>query len=97
MKQIYVTAPLSRRETDVLRVIGDGKTTAEIAKKLRLSMKTVQEYCARLKRKLHAVNKNQLIRIAVLWRAGVTEIVVKGTRESVSRRPVVDVSADKSR
>ena len=80
MKQIYATAPLSRRETDVLRVIGDGKTTAEIAKKLKLSMKTVQEYCARLKRKLHAENKNQLIRIAVLWGADVTEIVVEGTR-----------------
>jgi DNA-binding CsgD family transcriptional regulator len=64
VKQIYATALLSRRETDVLRVIGDGKTTAEIAKKLMLSMKTVQVYCERLKRKLHAVNKNQLIRIA---------------------------------
>ena len=97
MKQTYATARLSRRETDVLRVIGDGKTTAEIAKKLKLSMKTVQEYCARLKRKLHAVNKNQLLRIAVLWRAGTTEIVAKGTRERAGRKPVVGVSADKGR
>ena len=61
--------------------MGAGKTTAEIAKKLKLSMKTVQEYCARLKRKLHAANRNQLIRIAVLWRARATKIVVKGTRK----------------
>jgi DNA-binding CsgD family transcriptional regulator len=64
----------------VLRLLGDGKTTAEIAKKLRISMKTVQEYCARLKKKLRAANRNRLIRIAVLWRAGVAEIVVRGVR-----------------
>jgi DNA-binding NarL/FixJ family response regulator len=51
VKQIYVTAPLSRRETDVLRVIGDGKTTSEIAAKLKISLKTVNEYCAQLKKK----------------------------------------------
>ena len=77
MKQIYATTRLSRRETDVLRVIGDGKTTAEVAKKLGLSMKTVQVYCERLKQKLEAANIRQLVRIAVLWRAGVAEIDVK--------------------
>jgi hypothetical protein len=48
--------------------------------KLKLSLKTVQEYCARLKQKLRVANRNQLIRIAVLWRAGVAEIVVRGVR-----------------
>jgi DNA-binding CsgD family transcriptional regulator len=80
VKQIYATAPLSRRETEVLRLFGDGKTTAEIADKLKLGIKTVQAYCGRLKRKLHAANLNQLIRIGVLWRAGAAEIVVKATR-----------------
>jgi DNA-binding CsgD family transcriptional regulator len=80
VKQIYAKAALSRRETDVLRVIGDGKTTSEIAVKLKVSIKTVQEYCARLQQKLDAANRNRLIRIAVLWRADITEIVVKGTR-----------------
>ena len=80
MNQIYARATLSRRETEVLRLLGDGKTTAEIAAKLKISLKTVQAYCARLKQKLDAAKFNQLIRIAVLWRAGVAEIVVRSVR-----------------
>jgi len=56
VKQIYATAPLSRRETEVLLLFGDGKTTAEIADKLKLGIKTVQAYYGRLKQKLHAAN-----------------------------------------
>jgi DNA-binding CsgD family transcriptional regulator len=59
---------LSRRETEVLRLLGKGMTTPEIAKQLRLSPKTVQTFVRRLKKKLGAANINQLIRIAVLWR-----------------------------
>jgi hypothetical protein len=36
--------------------------------------------CVRLKQKLDAANFNRLVRIAVLSRAGVAEIVVKGVR-----------------
>ena len=64
-----------------MRLLGDGKTTSQIAAKLKVSIKTVQEYCARLQQKLDATNRNRLIRIAVLWRAGVAEIVAKGVRE----------------
>jgi DNA-binding CsgD family transcriptional regulator len=80
VNQIYARATLSRRETEVLRLLGDGKTTLEIAAKLKIGMKTVQVYCARLKQKLDAANRNRLIRIAVLSRAGVAEIVVRGVR-----------------
>jgi regulatory LuxR family protein len=38
----------------------------EIAQALRLSLKTVQGYCARLKQKLGSQNMTQLIRDAVL-------------------------------
>ena len=48
MNQIYARASLSHRETEVLRLLGDGKTASEIAAKLTLRMKTVQEYCGRL-------------------------------------------------
>ena len=77
MNQIYASATLSERETEVLRLLGDGRTTADIAAKLTISLKTVNEYCARLKKKLDAAKFNQLLRIAVLWRAGVAEIVVR--------------------
>ena len=80
MSQIYARATLGRREAEVLRLLGDGKTTLEIAAKLKINMKTVQAYCARLKQKMGAANIRQLVRIAVLWRAGVAEIVVRGVR-----------------
>ena len=80
MNQIYARSTPSRRESEVLRLLGDGKTTAEIAAKLEISLKTVNEYCARLKKKLDAANFNQLLRIAVLWCAGISEIVVRGVR-----------------
>ena len=97
MKQIYATARLSRREAEVLRLFGDGKTTVEIADKLKLGIKTVQAYCGRLKQKLHAANINRLITIAVLWRADAAEIIVKGTRERAGRKQVARASAYKSR
>jgi DNA-binding CsgD family transcriptional regulator len=68
VRQIYASATLSRRETEVLRLLGGGKTTSEIAAKLKFGLKTVQLYCARLKQKLDAAILNQLIRIGVLWR-----------------------------
>jgi DNA-binding CsgD family transcriptional regulator len=49
MNQICQTAPLSRRETEVLGLFGDDKTTAEAVEELKLGLKTVQQYCARLK------------------------------------------------
>ena len=78
MNQIYTRAALSRREAEVLRLLGDGKTTSEIAAKLKVSVKTAQQYCARLKQKLDAANFSRLIRIAILWRAGVAEITLRG-------------------
>ena len=51
MNRIYTGAALSRREAEVLRLLGDGKTTPEIAAKLKVSLKTVQKYCARLQTK----------------------------------------------
>ena len=89
MNQIYARATLSERETEVLRLLGDGKTTSEIAAKLKISLKTVQEYCGRLKQKLRAANRNRLIRIAVLCRAGVAEIVATGRGGNKRRRIVV--------
>jgi DNA-binding CsgD family transcriptional regulator len=56
VKQIYARATLSRREMEVLRLLGDGKTTLEISAKLKIGMKTVQAYCDRLKQKLDATN-----------------------------------------
>jgi DNA-binding CsgD family transcriptional regulator len=54
------------REREVLCFLADGKTTVEIARRLGLSVKTVQGYCARVKQKVGAQNFTQLIRSAFL-------------------------------
>jgi len=62
------TTTLSPTERDVLAYLGDGKTTAAIAKLTRRSIKTIYTHCDRIKRKLGARNFNELIRTAVLSR-----------------------------
>lgn len=56
---------LSRRERQVLQLIAEGKSTAEIAKALFLSPKTVDTYRSRMMRKLGVGNFAALVRFAV--------------------------------
>jgi DNA-binding NarL/FixJ family response regulator len=58
---------LSDRELHVFRRLGQGMKTREIAEELRISIKTVQVYCARIKEKLGLANASALMREAVLW------------------------------
>lgn len=58
---------LSDREIEVFRRLGSGQGTREIANDLRLSLPTVQTYCARIKEKLGVSTGNELIREAVRW------------------------------
>jgi DNA-binding CsgD family transcriptional regulator len=81
-RQIYGIATLSLRETQVLQLLGDGKTTNEIAAEMKITVKTVQDFYQKLKRKQRAENIHQLVRIALLSREGFAEIVVRATRDS---------------
>jgi DNA-binding CsgD family transcriptional regulator len=63
--------PLSRRELQVLIALGEGKTTPEIALRLKISGKTVAAYMQRLKEKLELANINELIRAAALLGEGI--------------------------
>jgi DNA-binding NarL/FixJ family response regulator len=58
---------LSNREMDVFRLIGQGKTTGAIARKLILSPHTVDTHRERIKGKLGLKNSGELIREAVKW------------------------------
>jgi DNA-binding NarL/FixJ family response regulator len=58
---------LSRRELEVLRLIGRGKATREIAAELSLSVKTVESHRQRIKRKLNLTSAPQLVQFAVNW------------------------------
>jgi DNA-binding NarL/FixJ family response regulator len=58
---------LSERELEVLRLLGDGYGTREIAEKLALSIKTIDTYREHLKLKLNLSGADQLVRFAVQW------------------------------
>ena len=60
---------LSDRETEVVRLIGDGRSTREIAEALHLSVKTVESYRANVKRKLNLRSGTELARFAYDWRS----------------------------
>ncbi len=56
---------LSPREQEIFRLIAAGKTSREIAEKLGLSAKTIDNCRARILQKLHARNKAEAITIGV--------------------------------
>lgn len=58
---------LSDRELEVLRRIGQGQGTRQIAEQLHLSVKTIETYRAHIKEKLNLKNATELIRFAVQW------------------------------
>ncbi len=58
---------LSDRELEVFEWIGRGLTTAEIARKLHLSVKTIETYRAHIKRKLDIRHATELVQHAVRW------------------------------
>lgn len=59
---------LSDRELEVFDKLGQGIGTRQIAEDFRVSVKTIQEYCARIKEKLGLNNATELLREAVRWR-----------------------------
>ncbi|MBX6313123.1 MAG: response regulator transcription factor [Isosphaeraceae bacterium] len=66
----YGRAPvetLSDRELEVLRRIGNGVRTAEIAVQLHLSVKTVETYRDRIRQKLGLTDGADLARYAAQW------------------------------
>lgn len=58
---------LSDRELEVFRRLGEFQSTRFIADELRVSIKTVQAYCARIKEKLGLASGTELAREAVRW------------------------------
>ncbi|MBK1649220.1 response regulator [Rhabdochromatium marinum] len=58
---------LSDRELQVFDLLGNGRSTAEIAQGLHLSVKTIESHREKIKRKLQLANSAELIRCATLW------------------------------
>lgn len=62
-----VTEALSDRELEVFCLIGEGITTADIARQLHLSVKTIETYRDRIRLKLDLQNGTELVRAATAW------------------------------
>lgn len=58
---------LSDRELQVFRLLGEGRTTRQIADALHVSFKTVQAYYARIKLKIGAESGARMLRDAIRW------------------------------
>jgi DNA-binding NarL/FixJ family response regulator len=58
---------LTDREFSVFKLIGEGKSTKEIAKNMNLSVNTINTYKERIKEKLNIKNFTDLIQTAVKW------------------------------
>ena len=61
------TTGLSDRELEVLRLIGLGFGTSQIAAKLNRSVKTIETHRIRLKEKLGCATSAELVKFAVQW------------------------------
>jgi two-component system response regulator NreC len=59
------TNPLSERQLDVLRLIALGHTNAEIARRLQLSVRTVETHRAHIQSKLGLSTRAELVRYAL--------------------------------
>lgn len=62
-----ITDRLTNRELTVFVLIGEGKTTAEIARHLNLSVKTIETHQANIKKKLGLDSARELARRAIQW------------------------------
>jgi DNA-binding NarL/FixJ family response regulator len=58
---------LSNRELEVFRKIGAGTATRQIAAELHLSVKTVETYCAHIKKKWQLRSQRELVQRAIQW------------------------------
>lgn len=59
---------LTNRELEVFRLIGEGLSTRYIAGDLLLSVKTIETYRERIKKKLNLHNSDELVQYAIQWR-----------------------------
>jgi len=87
---------LSDREFEVFGLIGLGMGTREIARKLKLNVKTIESYRHHLKRKLGLESSPRLVRHAVLWEcktrlAASTARITSEARTSIQRGGAVKI------
>ena len=60
--------PLTMRETEVLRLLSEGKSNREVAARLRISVRTVETHRSNIITKLHLHSVAELVRYAMRHR-----------------------------
>lgn len=60
-------AKLTDRELQVLRLLGSGLSTRQIAERLDVSVKTIDSHRENLKRKLQLASGSELVRYSISW------------------------------
>jgi DNA-binding NarL/FixJ family response regulator len=58
---------LSDRELEILQLVGQGRSSRDIAEQLHLSTKTVESHRLRMKEKLGLKSASELVRFAISW------------------------------
>lgn len=91
-------AGLSNRELQIYRLVGQGVSTKEIARRLFLSVKTVESHRANIKQKLGVGTAAELVAHAVEWhvRSGESSDRLSGTRLSAMAEPVAANDQERS-
>jgi DNA-binding CsgD family transcriptional regulator len=81
-------AALSARELEVLRLVGQGRSSAEIAALLVRSLKTVETHRRNIQGKLSLDSAAQLVHFATLWLERGSEPIretLSGVKETLSQ------------
>ena len=58
---VVVDSPLTKREREILQLVADGHSTAEIARTLYISAKTVKNHLASIYSKLDSRDRTQAV------------------------------------
>lgn len=58
---------LSDRELEIFRMIGSGMSTGDIAKRLNISVNTIESHRKKIKDKLGIQKGSELVKAAVQW------------------------------
>lgn len=85
--------PLRRRENQVLQLLGDGCSTADIAQYLRIGDGTVVTYYSELKACTGTSTMKDLRRMARRWQNGELQIVVPIKREILHGEGLPEIAA----
>ena len=57
--------PLSAREVEIIQLLTEGNTNKEVASRLGISVRTVEDHRAKIMRKLHFRSFSDLVRYAI--------------------------------